>query len=191
MTPGTAARQASLSITQFSEFTQTHVHRVGDATQPSHPLLSPSPLAPIPPSIRVFSNKSTLRMSWPSTGVSALRAFFPWFSKLSISLVIIPRAQSRKQSYKLNMILLTLSHIQDWPADPVSKTTDFDSVDLECGLRFSISNKLPGVVVLLSHGPHTRKWPGCKQHCAWIQVTRIFCFSISLSPVIFKKSPTI
>ena len=46
------------------EFTQTHVHRVGDAIQPSHPLLSPSP-APIPPSIRVFSNESTLRMRWP------------------------------------------------------------------------------------------------------------------------------
>ena len=30
---------------QFPEFTQTHVHRVGDAVQPSHPLLSPSPLA--------------------------------------------------------------------------------------------------------------------------------------------------
>ena len=28
---------------QLSEFTQTHVHRVGDAIQPSHPLLSPSP----------------------------------------------------------------------------------------------------------------------------------------------------
>ena len=28
------------------EFTQTHVHRVGDAIQPSHPLLSPSPPAP-------------------------------------------------------------------------------------------------------------------------------------------------
>ena len=27
---------------------QTHVHRVGDATQPSHPLSSPSPPAPIP-----------------------------------------------------------------------------------------------------------------------------------------------
>ena len=25
------------------EFTQTHVHQVGDATQPSHPLSSPSP----------------------------------------------------------------------------------------------------------------------------------------------------
>ena len=30
------------------EFTQTHVHRVGDATQPSHPLSSPSPPAPNP-----------------------------------------------------------------------------------------------------------------------------------------------
>ena len=50
---------------QLLEFTQTHVHRVSDAIQPSHPLLSPSPLPPIPPSIRVFSNESTLRMRWP------------------------------------------------------------------------------------------------------------------------------
>ena len=33
---------------QLPEFTQTHVHRVSDAIQPSHPLLSPSPLAPNP-----------------------------------------------------------------------------------------------------------------------------------------------
>ena len=31
---------------QLPEFTQTHVHRLGDAIQPSHPLLSPSPPAP-------------------------------------------------------------------------------------------------------------------------------------------------
>ena len=31
---------------QLLEFTQTHVHRVSDAIQPSHPLLSPSPTAP-------------------------------------------------------------------------------------------------------------------------------------------------
>ena len=37
---------------QLPEFTQTHAHLVGDAIQPSHPLLFPSP--PIPPSIRVF-----------------------------------------------------------------------------------------------------------------------------------------
>ena len=33
---------------QLPEFTQTHVHRVGDAIQPSHPLLSPSSPAPNP-----------------------------------------------------------------------------------------------------------------------------------------------
>ena len=42
---------------QLLEFTQTYVHRVSDAI---HPLSSPSP-----PSIRVFSNESTLRMRWP------------------------------------------------------------------------------------------------------------------------------
>ena len=49
---------------QFPKFTQTDVHRVGDAIQPSHPLLSPSPPAPTPPSIRVFSNESTLCMKY-------------------------------------------------------------------------------------------------------------------------------
>ena len=50
---------------QLPAFTQTHVHRVSDAIQPSHSLSSPSPPAPIPPSVRVFSNESTLRMRWP------------------------------------------------------------------------------------------------------------------------------
>ena len=50
---------------QLPEFTQTHVYRVGDAIQPSHSLSSPSPPAPIPPSIRIFSNESTLHMRWP------------------------------------------------------------------------------------------------------------------------------
>ena len=50
---------------QLLEFTQTHIHRVSDAIQPSHPLSSPSLLPPIPPSIRVFSSESTLHMTWP------------------------------------------------------------------------------------------------------------------------------
>ena len=57
---------------QLPEFTQTHVHRVHDAIQPSHlccPLLL---LPPIPPSIRVFSNESTLRMRWPKYWSSSL-----------------------------------------------------------------------------------------------------------------------
>ena len=50
---------------QLPEFIQTHVHRVSDAIQPSHPLSSHSPLPPIPPSIRVFSSESTFCMRWP------------------------------------------------------------------------------------------------------------------------------
>ena len=50
---------------QLLELTQTYIHRVGDAIQPSHPLSSPSPPAPIPLSIRVFSNESTLCIRWP------------------------------------------------------------------------------------------------------------------------------
>ena len=50
---------------QLLEFTQTHVHQVGEAIQPSHPLSSPSLLPPIPPSVRVFSNESNLHVRWP------------------------------------------------------------------------------------------------------------------------------
>ena len=44
---------------QLPESTQTQVHQVSDAIQPSNPLPSPSPSLPILPRIRVFSNKST------------------------------------------------------------------------------------------------------------------------------------
>ena len=50
---------------QLPELAETHVHRVGDATQPSHRLLSPSPPTLNFPSIRVFSNESTLCITWP------------------------------------------------------------------------------------------------------------------------------
>ena len=50
---------------QLPESTQTHVHCVGDALQPSHPLLSPSPPALNLSSIRVFSNESALHIRWP------------------------------------------------------------------------------------------------------------------------------
>ena len=50
---------------QLLELAQTHVHWVGDAIQPLHPLLSASPPAFSLPSIRVFSCKSVLRIRWP------------------------------------------------------------------------------------------------------------------------------
>ena len=69
---------------QLLEFTHTHVHRV---EMPSsqlilcHPLLL---LLPIPPSIRVFSNESILRMRWPKY----------W----SFSFSIIPSKEHQDQS---------------------------------------------------------------------------------------------
>ena len=51
---------------QLPEFTQSHVHWVSDAIQPSHPLLSPLLLpSSIFPSIRVCSNESALCIRWP------------------------------------------------------------------------------------------------------------------------------
>ena len=54
-----------LPVHQLPEFTQTHVHLVGDTIQPSHPLSSPSPPALSLPSIRVFANESALCIRWP------------------------------------------------------------------------------------------------------------------------------
>ena len=58
---------------QLPEFTQTHV-------MPSSHLILCRPLLllpSIPPSIRVFSNESTLRIGGQSTGVSTLASFLP------------------------------------------------------------------------------------------------------------------
>ena len=50
---------------QIPKFTQTHVHWASDTIQPSHTMSSLLLLPPIPPSIRVYSNKSALRIRWP------------------------------------------------------------------------------------------------------------------------------
>ena len=49
---------------QLPDFAQIHVHWVGNAIQPSHPLC-PLLLPSIFPSIRVFSNESVLCIRWP------------------------------------------------------------------------------------------------------------------------------
>ena len=60
--------QFSCSVVSSSlrppEVTQTHDHQVSDAMQPYHPLSAFIFLTPIRPSIRVFSNESTLPMRW-------------------------------------------------------------------------------------------------------------------------------
>ena len=50
---------------QLPELAQTHVHRLSNAIQRSHPLSSPVLLPSIFPSIRIFSNESFLLIRWP------------------------------------------------------------------------------------------------------------------------------
>ena len=50
---------------QLPEFTQMHVYWVGDAIQPSHPLVSPSPPALNLSQHQVFSRESVLHIRWP------------------------------------------------------------------------------------------------------------------------------
>ena len=81
---------------QLPEFTQTHVHRVDDAIQPSHPLSSLSPLDFNLSKHQVFSSESVLHIKWPkywscsfsispSNESSGLISFkIEWFDLLSV-----------------------------------------------------------------------------------------------------------
>ena len=62
---------------QLPEFTQTRVHQVSDAIQPSHPLSSPSPPAPNPSQHQSLPMSQLFAWGGQSTGVSALTSFLP------------------------------------------------------------------------------------------------------------------
>ena len=76
-TPGLPVRH------QLPEFTQTHVHRVSDAIQPSHPLLSPFPPAPNPSQHESFPVSQLFAWGSQSTGVSALASFLLCYTFVS------------------------------------------------------------------------------------------------------------
>ena len=61
----------------LSEFTQTHVHWVGDAIQPSHPLSSPLPPALNPSQHQSRTMSQLFAWGGQSTGVSALASLLP------------------------------------------------------------------------------------------------------------------
>ena len=110
---------------------QTHVHRCGDAIQPSHPLLSPSPPPSIFPSMRVFSNESVLRIRWlkywsfcisPSNEYSGLISFrMDLLDLLAVqgTLKSILQHHSSKTSIIQHSAFFTvqLSHDHTWPQE--------------------------------------------------------------------------
>ena len=73
-----------LPVHQLPEFSQTHVHWVSDAIQPSQPLLSPSLPPSIFPSIRSFPMSQYFASGGQRIGVSASASVLPvniqdWF----------------------------------------------------------------------------------------------------------------
>ena len=105
---------------QLPEFTQSHIHWVGDAIQPAHPLSSPSPPTSIFPNIRIFWNKSALCIRWPkyrvSTSASVLpintQDWFPlrWTGWISLQSEGLSRVFSTPQFKSINSLVLNFLH---------------------------------------------------------------------------------
>ena len=118
----------------LQELAQTHVHRLGDAIQPSHPL---SPLLLLPsvfPSIRVFSNELALHITWPNywsfsfsispsneySGLISLR--IDWFdlpeskglSRVFSSTTVQKHQTAQKQIVLIFCFLKQNTGIQEW-----------------------------------------------------------------------------
>ena len=125
----------------LTEFSQTHVFRISDAIQPSHPLPSPSPPASIFPTIRGFSNELALHIRWPkywsfsfsispSKEYSGLIAFrIDWFHLLAVqgTQESSPTPQFKSISSSALSLLYgqTLKSIQDYWKNHSFGYTDF------------------------------------------------------------------
>ena len=136
----------------FPELAQAHVHRVGDATQPSHPLLPLLLLPSIFPSIRVFSNESALPIRWPeywsfsfsispSNEYSGLISFrMDWFDLLAVqgTLTSLLKHHSSKASILWRSLFYgpTLTSVHDcW------KNHSFDYRDLSAKRRLLFNTR--------------------------------------------------
>ena len=132
VTPWIAARQASLSIT--SSRSPPKLMSIEMMMPSSHLILCPLLLLlpPIPPSIRVFSNESTLRMRWPKFGVSASASVLPmntqdwsplgwtgWISLQSkgLSRVFANTTLQKHQFFGAQTSSQSKSHIHTWPLE--------------------------------------------------------------------------
>ena len=112
---------------QLPEFTQTHVHRVGDAIQPSHPLSSLSP-----PASESFPMSQHFAWDGQSTGVSALASLLPkntqdrsplqWTGWISLQSKGLSRLFSNTRGQKHQFFGAQFSsqsniHIHPWPLE--------------------------------------------------------------------------
>ena len=118
---------------QLLEFTQTHVHRVRDAIQPSHPWSSPSPPARQSlPASESFPMSQLFAWGGQSIGVSALASVLPkntqgwsplegtgWISLQSkgLSRVFSNTTVQKHQFFGTQLSSQSNSHIHTWPPE--------------------------------------------------------------------------
>ena len=111
---------------QLPEFTQTHIHRVSDAIQPSHPWSSPSPPAPSPSQHQTLFHESTLRMRWlkywsfsfsifPSKEIPGLTSFrMDWLDLLAVQGTLkslLQHHRSKASILRCSFFTVQLSHM--------------------------------------------------------------------------------
>ena len=117
---------------QLPEFTQTHVHWVGDAIQPSHPLLSPSPTFNLSQHQGLFKMSQISASGGQSFGVSASTSVLPmntqdssplgwtgWISLQSkgLSIVFSNTTVQKHQFFSAQLSSQSNSHIHIWPLE--------------------------------------------------------------------------
>ena len=126
--PTDCSTPSSSVLHYLPEFIQIHVHRVGDAIQPSHPLLPPSPFAFNLFQHRIFSNQLTLCIKWlkywsfsfsnsPSDIYLGLTSFrIDWFELLVVQGTLkslpAPQFESINSSW-FSLLYVQLSHLRD------------------------------------------------------------------------------
>ena len=133
VTPWIAARPGLPVHHQLPEFTQTHVHQVSDAIQPSYPQSSPSSPAPNPSQHQsIFQWVNSSHEVAQHTGVSALASFLPkksqgwspsewtgWISLQSkgLSRVFSNTTIQKHQFFGAQLSSQSNSHIHTWPQE--------------------------------------------------------------------------
>ena len=129
-TPWITTRQASLSIT--NSWSLLRLTSIESVMPSSHLILCPPLLLlpPIPPSIRVFSNESTLHMRWPkywsfSFSISASKEipgliaseWTGWISLQSKGLSRVFSNTQKHQFFRAQLSSQSNSHIHTWPQE--------------------------------------------------------------------------
>ena len=117
---------------QLLEFTQTHVHRVGDALQPSHPVVPFSSCPQSFPASGSFQMSQLFAPDGQSTGVSASTSVLPmntqdwsplqwtgWISLQSkrLSRVFSNTTVQKHQFFSAQLSSQSNSHIHTWPLE--------------------------------------------------------------------------